>query len=308
MRRIEQIFTATLTCKANFPDRKVILFSCTDTQGNVTWAEASPLAGRNRETPEDVLDALHKMQAGEPLAMRPPSLDFALDTLDLPPLTSSLPICRLLCGSPKEILEKATLLAEEGATSVKVKIANVSLNDAISLIKELKKLFQLRIDVNKRWTLEQSLEFARHFSPDDPSIAYFEEPLKNFRELEAFPLPFALDESLTQPYAEEAFGFKNLRALVLKPTVLGGINACLHWINLCKKHNRQWVIGSAFESGIGTIQLAKFSMCLPSPLLPGLDSYSYLERDLLVTPLKLHGSQLLPSSDYAFHRGALCTL
>jgi o-succinylbenzoate synthase len=290
--KIRNVYTYTLACKEIIRERKGVVFSYGSSE---KWAEAAPLPGRSHESLEDVLHALSRLHKGEPSHL-PASLAFALDTLDLPALAAPVEICRLLAGTPQQILQDAKRLQSEGATCVKVKVSGLPIQEAAVLAQELKNMFQLRIDTNRSWTLEEALLFADHFSEEE--IEFFEEPLQNPRELAFFPLPFALDESLLEPSIESLLHLPNLRTLVLKPTLLGGKKACLQWIARCRKLGLEWVISSAFESGIGTLQLARLLAVLPScGTLAGLDSYSFLAEDLLETPLELYGGLLnLPKS------------
>lgn len=306
--KINRVFTCTLPCKEIFRERKVVLFSFFDKMGNEQWAEAAPLPGRNRETCDDVLQAIDHLSKAEPCPFIPPSLRFALDAPHLPPLTGPVEICRLLVGTPQQILKKAEKLHREGASCVKVKVTGLPIEEAASLVKELKKHFRLRIDANRCWSLQEGLAFARHFSKEDEAIEYFEEPLASPQDLKNFPLPFALDESLLEPPLDPLLSLPNLRALILKPSVFGGKEECLHWITTCRDHNLKWVISSAFESGIGTLQLARLYSALPScGSLPGFDSYSYIEQDLLAIPLELRGGSLIPPKSIAL-RPDVCTL
>lgn len=300
--KINRVFTYTLPCKAIFQERKVVLFSYFDKTGNEQWAEAAPLPGRSRETCEDVLQAIDHLSKAEPCPFIPFSLRFAMDAPHLPPLAGPVEICRLLVGNPKQILHNAEQLHREGTSCVKVKVTGLPIEEAVSVVKELKKHFRLRIDANRSWSLQEGLTFARHFSKEDEAIEFFEEPLASPQDLKNFPLPIALDESLLEPPLDPLLSLPNLRALVLKPSVFGGKEECLHWIATCRDHNLKWVISSAFESGIGTLQLARLHSVLPScGCLPGFDSYSYIKKDLLATPLVLKGGMLIPPKSLDLH-------
>jgi len=305
--KIGRVFTCALPCKEVFHTKMVVIFSFLDAQGKETWAEASPLPARSRETFDEVIDALSALKQGKTLSHIPSSLQFAMDATTLPPLDKPIPISRLLAGSPKQILETAEKLHREGTTCVKVKITGLDIQEEISLLKELKKNFTLRIDANRSLSLQEAMTFASHFDPADPSIEYFEEPLRFPLELNKFPLPFALDESLIEPHLELLLTFANLRALVLKPSVIGGRAACLEWMQ--RRPDLKCVLSSAFESGIGILQLARLYTSLPSLAnYPGLDSYSYLEEDVLQIPLELRGGFLIPPKDFAVRETMLCPI
>ncbi len=300
---IGNIYTYTLPCKEILRERKGIVF----TYGpSAKWAEASPLPGRSHDTFEEVLEVLGQLRRDIPKTL-PPSLAFALDTHDLLGFSSPLPICRLLAGSSEKIIEDAKRLHLEGATYVKVKVTGLPIGEAVALVQELQRMFRVRIDANRSWSLEEAYNFTEHFSIDD--IEFFEEPLQNPSELAFFPLPFALDESLLEPSIEPLLSLPNLHTLVLKPTLLGGKAGCLYWIQRCMELKLQWVISSAFESGIGILQLARLLASLPPCSAPaGLDSYSFLAEDLLETPLEFYGGTLKVPENFHVQNDRLCSI
>ncbi len=306
--KIQNIFTATLPCSAILSKREIVVFTYLDHLKQEQWAEASPLPGRSQETIQDVLDALNRFSKGISAPL-PPSLQFALDTTLLPPFEKPLKICRLLSGTPQQILKIAERLYQEGATHVKVKVADIKIQESVALIKELKHFFRLRIDSNRSWGMEEAKVIMHNFSPEDPSIEFFEEPLRIPHELRNFPLPIALDESLAEKSIDHFLSFPMLRALVIKPSLLGGIAACEQWMSICQQRHLQYVWSSAFESGIGILQLARLAAQYPSSNSPpGFDSYSFLSQDLLATPLLLHGGTLTPPEQLVMRRNLLCSL
>ena len=154
-------------------------------------------------------------------------------------MNKPLEICRLLAGSAKQILKKAEQLYHEGTKSVKVKVSNFSIQEAVALVEDLKQLFRLRIDANRKWELQDALNFCSHFGENE--IEFFEEPLRNSIELHSFPLPFALDESLIESpqLLEQLLQIPNLHTLVIKPSVLGGKSV----LRLDNTHVKSTVMG-----------------------------------------------------------------
>lgn len=223
------------------------------------WGEVAPLPGYSKESLSEALEQLHQIKAGHQLKYLP-SVEFGL--LPLPQEPLSWPVSVLLRGSVAEILKQAEQFA--GFTSAKVKVGNLSLKDAIHVVKALKDRFRLRVDVNQKWTLEEALTFCSHFQPED--FDYLEDPLQNEEELSQFPFPLALDFSSSSIIP---------KAQVWKPTVRG---VPLASPNL--------VLSSVFESGLGLgriVQLAYFLKLPPVPI--GLGTYHSLTEDLLEEPL-----------------------
>jgi o-succinylbenzoate synthase len=92
----------------------------------------------------------------------------------------------------------------------------------------------------------------------------------------------ALDESLVfmQPEALEDHGYA--RAVVLKPTLLGGISRTLRFARFAARLGLRPVISSAYETGVGTSCLAALAAGVGGEDVPaGLDTYRRLAEDVL---------------------------
>ncbi|MBS3904385.1 MAG: hypothetical protein KGZ39_03575 [Simkania sp.] len=234
------------------------------------WGEAAPLDGYSSDNLKDVLSSI-LLEEQNPL---PPSLSFAKDAKHFAPL--SLPICGLLTGTKEKILHDAHLLHQQGLRHVKLKLKGLPLHEAISLANQVGKYFLLRIDFNRSLELPEALYFATHIDP--AVVEFFEEPLKNPKELPLFPYPIALDESLREDAHHILTSLEQVRALVIKPTMTGNIANCKRWSHL----GIPIVLSSSFESGIGIIQIMQYASHLSEQILPlGLDTYRFLEEDLL---------------------------
>ena len=92
---------------------------------------------------------------------------------------------------------------------------------------ELGDSISLRLDANRAWGYEEAAEFVR----GAPRFEYLEEPLADPARLpelaREFGVPVALDESLVGMEPEELEEHRYARAVVLKPTLLGGISRTL---------------------------------------------------------------------------------
>ena len=164
------------------------------------WGDAAPLPGLSRETVEDVIRGL-QVDTG----FQPPSLRFALQSLKLPGATGRVPVNALLQGTRAAMLHRARELRDLPFQAVKLKVGwQRSVADEIELVRELRQQLRddqrLRLDANRRWTLEQAVRFGKGVSSLD--IEYIEEPLIRPRECEAFfertGVPYALDETLAE--------------------------------------------------------------------------------------------------------------
>lgn len=185
-------------------------------------------------------------------------------------------------------------LKREGYRAVKMKVGRNDLNTDIARTQdayhELGDSAGLRLDANRAWTFEQAVEFARSIS--DCKIEYIEEPLDDFSRLEEFVqttgLPVALDESLCSMAPEDLSQHQHLGAIVLKPTLMGGLERCAAFARAAAQQKQKIVVSSSFESSIGIAALIQFSAAFGSFNTPdGLDTLSWFENDLVTTPIEL---------------------
>lgn len=246
------------------------------------FGDVAPLEGWSRETYEQAFEQLEQVLIHNKHDTELyPSVAFGLESVlyqvNTQKKSFSVPLSALLMGTREEILEKAAVIEKQGYKSAKLKIAQLSLADAKNVVDQLKNTFSLRIDLNKAWDLTCALEFFSYFKPCD--FDYIEEPLKNTSELKNFPYPIALDES---GYIDNV---PTLKALVFKPTLLGGLTILKKTHALTKKKKLQLVLSSAFESGIGIYNIAHMANALGLTHPLGLDTYRFLKQDLLKTPL-----------------------
>ena len=241
---------------------------------NGQWAEVAPLPGWSRETLSEALDQLRCPRG--PLY---PSVAFALEMLEAPPLQKpvSISVSAFFMGTPAQILARAEKAEKNGFTTAKVKIGHLGPEEAFEVVSALKDKFRLRIDINRKWDLKRALDFFSAFAPD--AFDYIEEPVQNPEDLVHFTHPIALDEFFH-------LDFPGAKALVYKPTLRGGPSSFPKTALPC-------IVGGAFESGIGIYQIARLVPLLGLPDLPiGIDTYSYLEEDLLETPLLFSGGKV----------------
>jgi O-succinylbenzoate synthase len=207
----------------NGQNRSVFFLCLTDEKGNCGWGEIAPLIRWSKETIADVVQQLKDKQS-EILQIQWslsncfqeldklklfPSVLFGLESAllsilnPLPPFC--VPISALLMGSSEEILAQAKLRYHEGFTSAKLKVNNLSFEEAACVIYQLKDWFRLRIDVNRAWNNVDSLRFFAQFPLD--TFDYVEEPFQNPHELGRFPHPLAIDESFPDVISARLFTY-----------------------------------------------------------------------------------------------------
>ncbi len=236
------------------------------------WAEASPLPGWS--------------PAGAP------EIAFAHSCLSfIPHHAFSLPIAALLTGSADSIVLQARAYLALGFKCAKVKVGALNFPDAKRLLNDLSKHFLLRVDVNRMWPTEEALSFFSSFSKE--AFEFVEEPVQELKTLARFPLPFALDESVRERSEILQMPLKNLRALVIKPTLTGSLQRCFQLSMRAKQLGIYTVVSSAFESGVGIFHLAHFAKIVqPKGVSAGLGTYLLMEEDVLDERLQIKGGRL----------------
>ena len=107
---------------------------------------------------------------------------------------------------------------------------------------------------------------------------------EHLRDLfDATGIPVALDESLLELRPEDLEGRREVGAVVLKPTLLGGIASAKQWVARAAALNIRPVVSSCFESGVGVAGLwQRLPGCPPETRCPrGLDTYRWLGADVV---------------------------
>lgn len=225
------------------------------------FGEIAPLPGFSKETlaeaTAEILDVLRFKK--KPTL---PSVKFGLACAEKSLQSVHLPL--------------AALTPKHSFPVLKLKLGHLSVTDAVELVRKHCKKYRLRLDCNRKWTLDQALEFATYFESTD--FDYMEEPVETMEELiifsEATHFPIALDESIDCIWEK----IPSLKAIVVKPTVIGHIPKVPPHLKL--------VLSSSYESGIGLLHIARLAQELNTTEHVGLDTYTALKDDLLTTPIR----------------------
>lgn len=217
-----------------------------------------------------------------------------LPELVAPQPRAAVPVNGLLSGSPDGVLAEARRMMSAGYRTVKLKVGGRAVDEDVALVRALGEALggavSLRLDANRAWGFEEAAEFARGVAGVD--FEYVEEPLVDpgrVPELvREFGVPVALDESLVGIDPEVLEECRYARAVVLKPTLLGGISRTLRLAGRALRLGMTPVVSSAYESGVGTAALVALAAGIGDLAVPaGLDTYRRLSADVLVSPLDL---------------------
>ncbi|MFZ4525492.1 MAG: o-succinylbenzoate synthase [Chlorobium sp.] len=324
-------FTEPITVKGQrLVQREGIIIALKSTDGeHIAYGEIAPLPGLHRETLQSAEAQIVELLAKrEPLClgMLPrtlcPSvctgLEMAMINLDAAisgtlPLFSEIsqvapqvPVNALLFGDTQQVMQRAEKYFDLGYRTFKLKVSAGNTANAIDSIRELHRTFgatvELRLDANQSLSLDEAIAFAKQIPPG--SVAYIEEPLQQPELIGDFyaatGIHSALDETLWQrPELLDSIPNEALAALILKPNRLGGIVAAVNLARYACDHHLLAVFSSAFESGISLSFYAWLAASTASkPAACGLDTYRYLQHDLLDTPFGAENAHLDPHKLY----------
>ncbi|WOE66025.1 o-succinylbenzoate synthase [Aeromonas allosaccharophila] len=258
---------------------------------NDGWGEIAPLPGFSKENLQqaeaEALAALAALAAGAPPNPVLPSVQFGLDCArwTWPEQSNPLPEpYPLIQGSPQELLRNWKEWLHRTPSKAKLKVARYPMRDELALIRLLcdrLPSLKLVLDANQGWTREEAWTFCGHLDPN--RIEYLEDPCADFADI-AFVanrtgMPVALDELLAQGKPWEPI--PQLRALVLKPTLLGSLANCEALIARARELRLKVIISSCFESDLGLNQLFHLASEWAPEQAPGLDTRRWMAGNLL---------------------------
>ncbi|MEM1055785.1 MAG: o-succinylbenzoate synthase [Bacteroidota bacterium] len=205
----------------------------------------------------------------------------------------ALPVAGLLQGDRKTVLEEARRMGRASYRAAKLKVGRGDLKDEIRLVRDVRKALgagvELRLDANRAWTVEDATAFAEGIR--GVGVRFVEEPLQDPTGLPALwmdtGLPIALDETVQLPEGQ-AFIRGWVAAVILKPTLVGGIGRTLQLAALARTVGARPILSSAYESGVGLrglVALAAATDAEPA----GLDTARAMKSDVLAERLPLEG-------------------
>jgi len=205
----------------------------------------------------------------------------------------------LLTGPPDKIMEKTVKLLKKGYLAFKLKVGRNAVREDIEITRDVRRLIgddaTLRLDANRAWDMDHALAFAEALA--GVRIDYIEEPVKTITLLkqlmdEMVSLPLALDESLLELAPEDLPSLLGIKAIVLKPTLLG-LEKAIRFARSAAALGMTPVISSAFESGVGLGVLAQVAASVNRRDVPaGLDTLDWFDQDLLVASPKIERGRL----------------
>jgi O-succinylbenzoate synthase len=189
---------------------------------------------------------------------------------------------------------EAADLQNAGYRALKVKVGSAAVEDDIASVRAIRKVLDadvaLRLDANRQWTWEQAVAFAEGLPSE--ALAYVEEPLADPGKLVDLRaqtgLPVALDETTREVSPSILQDLPEISAVVLKPTLLGGIRRTLDWFDAARATRTTPVLSASYESGVGLRMLVALAAAGPDTPV-GLSTYDRLRSDVYEPRLPLTG-------------------
>ena len=290
--------------------------------------ECSVIPGLNPEYNDDyeekIEEIINRINAGERIDLDElnnyPSIRFGLETalLDfensqqgifLPSAFTEglkgIPINGLIwMGSRREMQNRIGEKLREGFRVLKLKVGALDFKEELDLLKNIRKEFspadlELRLDANGAFAIDQADEKLKWLS--DFHIHSIEQPIKegNWDAMATLcrysQIPIALDEELIgivdRESKQELLTTIEPQYIILKPSLIGGLQQSREWIELAERQNIGWWATSALESNIGLNAIAQWVFTLNPKLVQGLGTGQVFSNNI-ISPLELRGSEL----------------
>lgn len=260
------------------------------------WGEVSPLPGFSLESLDDAQAALvawvrEWREGAAPALPDTPSAAFGISCA-LAELDGSLPqeanyrAAPLCTGDPDELFALLSAMPGEKVAKIKVGLYEAVRDGMVAnLLLEAIPDLHLRLDANRAWTPLKAQQFAKYVNPAYRNrIAFLEEPCKTRDDSRAFAretgIAIAWDESLRE--ADFAFVAEpGVSAVVIKPTLTGSLAKVREQVDAAHALGLTAVISSSIESSLGLTQLARIAVWLTPDTLPGLDTLSLMQTQLI---------------------------
>jgi o-succinylbenzoate synthase len=301
---------------ANGTRRDLAIISIRDREGTPYHGEIAPLAGFSVETVDDALSELDSIAfAIPPLeeltlplprswaiflhAIHCPSLRCGIEgaILDRLARTDALsPFVKnptvacnglIMIGDEQETVREIKRRLDRGFHTLKVKISPKTIESTLRALRalDLPSTTRLRLDANRSFSVTEWRAVATDLK--GLPIEYVEEPVTKPDALPAIvapgDLPIAIDET-TRDTAPDEWLRWGLRAVVLKPSLNGGLLSLMPLISMIERYGAYVTLSSSFESGLGLRSITLLASLLERCGAIGVDTASFLGEDLTEPP------------------------
>ncbi|MCY1719927.1 o-succinylbenzoate synthase [Prolixibacteraceae bacterium Z1-6] len=204
----------------------------------------------------------------------------------------------------EEMYRQVEQKLDAGFRCLKMKIGAIDIQQELEILTNLRQKFssselEIRVDANGAFSYEEAGEILAKLN--ELEVHSIEQPIAAGQPKEMASLcknnaiPIALDEELIGIYSFEQK--KQLieqikpRYLILKPSLLGGFNACTEWIRTATELGVGWWATSALESNIGLNAIAQWIATFDTEMYQGLGLGNLYEENV-GSPLVLRSETL----------------
>ncbi|OEK00722.1 o-succinylbenzoate synthase [Roseivirga sp. 4D4] len=199
-----------------------------------------------------------------------------------------------------------------GFNTIKMKVGAINFEQEIALLENIRERYSasditLRVDANGAFTEEDVEGKLMQLAALD--IHSIEQPVKRgqhglmTRLCASGLLPIALDEELIGVHdyktKEELLNTIKPQYIILKPSLVGGIQSCREWIKIAEDKGIGWWMTSMLESNVGLNAIAQFASQYKPNLPQGLGT-GQLYHNNIESPLEIRRGELLYNSPKAW--------
>jgi o-succinylbenzoate synthase len=166
----------------------------------------------------------------------------------------------------------------KGFTCLKMKVGALPFAEEMAMLNEAHRAFpqaEIRVDANGAFSPDDALHKLEQLA--QAGVSSLEQPIRPgqwsaMAEIcRHSPVPIALDEELIgNKNPEQLLEALRPHALVIKPSLHGGLLAAEHWAKLAEVRNVNWWVNSALESHVGLTVLAEWCAYATPGRLQGL--------------------------------------
>ena len=207
-------------------------------------------------------------------------------------------------GNKEFMFDQIKEKIRKGFRCIKLKIGAIDFESECSLLEYIRSQFSeddimLRVDANGAFDPSVALERLKRLSEFD--LHSIEQPIKPqltdmmSRLCDETPLPIALDEELIGIYGQEKKDelLRKIKPqyIILKPSLLGGFEPSMEWIQSAEENKVGWWITSALESNIGLNAIAQWTATLNVNGFQGLGTGQLFSNNI-PCPLYLEADRL----------------
>jgi len=219
--------------------------------------------------------------------------------------TAGIPINGLIwMGSKQDILQQIRQKIDNGFSTIKIKVGALDFEQECEILDFIRKHFdknniEIRLDANGAFSPTEALSKLETLAKFN--IHSIEQPIKpGQHELmaalcAASPIDIALDEELIGIYDNDQRNHLlaeiNPKYIILKPSLLGGLEDTLQWTMLAQSLGIGWWVTSALESNIGLNAIAHWTFANAPSIHQGLGT-GQLYANNIASPLEIRNGKL----------------